>query len=309
MRNTKKFAIAMTAAAMTLSMTMLASAEGHLFGYTCMDLTDPFHIVMRDALKEAVEANGDELIDIDGRANQQKQNEVIEDMVAQGIEILFLNPVDSASVEPELELCAEKGIPVINIDSAVQNRDLIATYISSDNVEAGRQCGEAIVELYPDGAKIALIDNPLAESVVDRVKGLTEAIEGTNCEIVDQLSYGTMDQVLNQVEDILTRNEDLDVLWGLNDEFGMIMLGAVESAGKADQIKVLAVDGSPSGKISVSEGGLYATAAQSPRSLSLQAAECAYTLLDGGEIEPEYTLPTTLVTQENCDEMVVDEWS
>lgn len=304
----KRLITVLLAALLAFTMISAASAEGHVFGYTCMDLTNPFHIAMRDAMKAAVEANGDTLVDIDGRLDQTKQNEVIEDLLAQDIEVLFLNPVDSASVQPELEACAAKGIPVINVDSAVQDRSLIASYIASDNVEAGRQCGEEIKRLFPDGAKICIIENPLAESVVHRVMGLEEAIEGTASEIIDRKSIATMDVVLSTAEDILTSNDHIDVFWGLNDDVSLIILGAVESAGRTDEIKVMSVDGSPSGKTSVANGGLWATAAQSPVSIGNKAVEFAYTLLDGGEVEADVALPTTLVNPDNVQDMDPANW-
>lgn len=286
-----------------------AGDGGHVFGYTCMDMTNPFHIAMKDAMQEAVEANGDTLIAIDGQQNQAKQNDVIEDLITQGIEVLFLNPVDSQSVQPALEACAEAGVKVINVDSAVADRSLIESYLASNNVEAGRQCGEEIVKLFPDGCNICIIENPLAESVVHRVQGLEEAIEGTECKIIDRKSISTMDVVLQNAEDILTANDKIDVFWGLNDDVSLIIQGAVESAGRAEEIKVMSVDGSPSGKTSVAEGGLYATAAQSPVSIGQKAVECAYTILEGGEIEAEYSLPTTLVTPDNIEEMNPGSWS
>ena len=292
-----------------LCVPMMALAEGHLIGYTCMDLTNPFHIAMRDAMKEAFEANGDELVSIDGKTNQQKQNDVIEDLIAQGIEVLILNPVDSASVQPELEACQAAGIPVINVDSAVQDLSLVKTFIASNNVQAGRLCGEEIVRLYPDGCNIVLMDNPLADSIVQRVQGLEEAIAGTGCKIIDRKSVSTMDAVLADSEDLLTANDDIQIFWGLNDDLGLIHLGAVESAGRSNEIKVISVDGSPSGKSSVANGGLYATAAQSPVSIGLQAVECTYALLNGEEIEPEYSLDTILITPENVNEMNPGEWS
>lgn len=286
-----------------------AEGEAHVFGYTCMDLTNPFHIAMRDKLKEVIEGKGDILLEADGKNDQTKQNDAIEDMITQGMEVLFLNPVDASSVQPALEACEAKGIKVVNVDSGVTDTSKIATYISSDNREAGRQCGESIVERYPDGCNICLIDNPLADSVVERVAGLEEAIAGTECKIIDKKSYSTMDAVLGDVEDLLQTNSDVDVLWGLNDDFGLIMLGAVESAGLQDKIDVYAVDGSPSGKTSVQNGGLYATAAQSPVGLAEKALECAYTLLDGGTVDAYYALPTTLITPDNVADNVPDKWN
>lgn len=283
-------------------------SKAHLFGYTCMDLTNPFHIAMRDGMQAAIEANGDELITIDGQQDQTKQNEVINDLITQGIEVLFLNPVDSASVEPALEACAAAGVKVINVDSAVGNLDMVKTFIASDNFKAGFQCGEDIVKRYPDGANICIIENPLADSVVQRVAGLEDAIKDSNCKIVDRKSISTMDAVLGNAEDLLTANSDIDVFWGLNDDVSLIILGAVESAGRQDEIAVYSVDGSPSGKTSVRDGGLFATAAQSPVGIGEKAVECAYAILSGDTIESSYYLETTLVTSENIADMNPENW-
>lgn len=281
---------------------------GHVFGYTCMDMTNPFHIAMRDAMQATVEGNGDTFIAIDGQQNQGKQNDAIEDMITQGIEVLFLNPVDSQSVQPALEACQEAGVLVINVDSAVADRTLVETYLASNNVDAGYQCGQEIVKLFPDGCNICIIENPLAESVVQRVQGLEEAIAGTNCTIIDRKSISTMDAVLGTAEDMLSANAEIDVFWGLNDDVSLIVQGAVESTGRTAEIKVMSVDGSPSGKTSVANQGLYATAAQSPVSIGAKAVECAYTLLSGGTVEEEYSLPTTLVTPENVNDMDPANW-
>lgn len=286
-----------------------SSKGGHLFGYTCMDLTNPFHIAMRDAIKEAIEANGDSLVDIDGKMDQTTQTNAIEDMITQGIDALFLNPVDSSAVSAALEECKNADIPVINVDSGVDDKNMIATYISSNNYVAGQQCGEEIVKLFPDGCNICIIENPLADSVVQRVKGLEDAIDGTDCKIIDRKSISTMDQVLQNAEDILTANEDIDVFWGLNDDVSLIILGAVESAGRQDEIKVMSVDGSPSGKKSVADGGLYCTAAQSPVSIGKKAVECAYDILDGKDVDTEYSIDTVLITPDNIGDYSVDTWN
>lgn len=279
-----------------------------VYGYTCMQLTNPFHIAMRDELKKLAEADGITLLEFDGDSNQQKQNDAIDDMIAQGMKVLFLNPVDQDGVQPALEACAAAGVKVITVDSNVTDTSLIETYISSDNFIAGQQCGEEIVKLYPDGCNIALIENPLADSVVQRVAGLESAIEGTNCKIVDRKSISSADAVLPSAEDILTANSDLQVFWGLNDDVSLIVLGAVESAGRQDDIKVMSVDGSPSGKTSVQNGGMYCTAAQSPVSIADKAYECATKIMNGESVDATYSLGTTLITPENVADNDPSNW-
>lgn len=285
------------------------SDGGLVFGYTCMQLTNPFHIAMRDELKTLVEAEGNTFLEFDGDSDQQKQNDAIDDMIAQGMDVLFLNPVDQDGVLPALEACAAAGVKVIAVDSNVTDTSLTETYISSNNYVAGYQCGEQIVADFPDGCNIAIIENPLADSVVQRVAGLEDAIEGTDCVIVDRKSISTADEILSTSEDILTANSDLQVFWGLNDDVSLIILGAVESAGRQDDILVMSVDGSPSGKTSIANGGLYATAAQSPVGIADKAYECAVAILAGEEVDAEYSLDTILVTPDNVQDNQPDVWA
>ena len=51
--------------------------------------------------------------------DQEKQNDQILEMLDEGIEVLFLNPVDWETVEPALKACQEKGVIVINMDTVL----------------------------------------------------------------------------------------------------------------------------------------------------------------------------------------------
>lgn len=284
-------------------------AKHYKFGYTCMDLTNPFQIAMKNSIEEAVEAKGDTLTAIDGAADQTKQNNAIEDMITQGIDILFLNPVDSQGVKPALQACQDAGVKVVVLDSNVADTDLTETFISSNNYQAGKLCGEKMVEMYPDGAKLCIIENPLAESVVQRVKGLEDAISGSKIQLIDRKSINSMDKVLSTAEDLLQAHPDVNIFWGLNDDVSLIVQGALESAGMTQQVKVFSVDGSPSGKKSILNGGLYATAAQSPVSIGEKGAECAYQILAGQTVEKTYSIDTTLVTPDNIQAVGADNWA
>lgn len=284
-------------------------AKHYKFGYTCMDLTNPFQIAMKNSIEEAVEAKGDTLTAIDGAADQTKQNNAIEDMITQGIDILFLNPVDSQGVKPALQACQDAGVKVVVLDSNVADTDLTETFISSNNYQAGKLCGEKMVEMYPDGAKLCIIENPLAESVVQRVKGLEDAISGSKIQLIDRKSINSMDKVLSTAEDLLQAHPDVNIFWGLNDDVSLIVQGALESAGMTQQVKVFSVDGSPSGKKSILNGGLYATAAQSPVSIGEKGAQCAYQILAGQTVEKTYSIDTTLVTPDNIQTVGADNWA
>ena len=107
-------------------------------GFTAMNLTDPFQIAVRDTVKARCEEMGWEFQSGDGNGDNAKQINLCEDMINGGINYLVLCPVSQDGILPVLELCKEKGVTVINYDSACADQDLVACYIASDNYSAGK---------------------------------------------------------------------------------------------------------------------------------------------------------------------------
>ena len=59
-------------------------------------------------------------------------------MIAQGVDGIFLNPVDWKGVRPALEEAGRAGIPVFVVDAPVFDSDLVVSTIASDNWKAGQ---------------------------------------------------------------------------------------------------------------------------------------------------------------------------
>ena len=274
-------------------------------GFTAMNLTDPFQIAVRDTVKELAEAEGWEFQSGDGNGDNAKQIDLCEDMINAGITHLVLCPVSQDGILPILELCAEKGVKVINYDSAVADRDLVECFIGSDNYSAGQLDAEYLNEKYPDGGKVLIIDNQKAESVVARVKGLTENLN-ENFEIVVDYNIASLNDVLTATEDTMQVHPDLGFIFGLNDSCGLIALGAVQSAGR-DDIVVVAVDGSPDGQASIADGGLMASAAQSPVTIGKEVFNALKKSVAGEELS-DVDVPCFLISQENIADYDVTQW-
>lgn len=66
---------------------------GHKFGYTYWAASD-FFSTIGDTLTEIAKENGDEVIVVDAQQDQSKQISIIEDFITQGVDAVFLNPVD-----------------------------------------------------------------------------------------------------------------------------------------------------------------------------------------------------------------------
>jgi ribose transport system substrate-binding protein len=286
------------------------SKDGQLvFGYTSMTQNNPFFIVLEKSIREEVEKNGDKLITMNPAMDVSLQINQIEDMIAQGIDAIFLNPVDWEGIRPALVMLEEAGIPIINYDTEVKDFKYVTAYVGSDNKNAGRVVGEDLVKRYPDGGKIAVLDSPTMNSINDRIAGFMEAIEGKGFEIVAQQdAKGDLETALGITEDILQAHPDIIAIMGGNDPTALGALAAVKAANRTD-IAIYGVDGSPDAKAAIAEGSpLVGTGAQSPIQIGKKSVEVAYKILNGEDYEKRIPVETFLINKDNVDEYGVKDW-
>ncbi|MCC8065564.1 MAG: sugar ABC transporter substrate-binding protein [Clostridiales bacterium] len=294
---------------MTTIMGMSASAEGLKFGYTCMDGTNPFFVALEDAIREVVEANGDELISVDPGNDSNTQIDQVEDLISQNIDVMFVNPVDADGIIPALDALQEADIPMFGFDTEVGDMSYLVSYAGSDNYNAGYVCGVDLAEKVPEGGDIIVLDSPTMQSVTDRTNGFLDALEESGVEftVVGQQDAEGNQQVANEkATDLLTANPDVVAIFGGNDPTALGAYAAADAAGVTPLI--YGVDGSPDVKALLADTILEGTGAQSPVTIGQTIAETAYAWLDGEEVESYIPIDTFLITADNVDEYGTDGW-
>jgi len=293
------------ATALALGLAVVAAtpalAEGNKIGYTCMDGTNPFFVALEGAIREVVEANGDELISLDPQNSNETQISQIEDMISQGITALFVNPVDKDGIIAALDEVKAADIPMFGFDTEVADMSYLVTYAGSDNYNAGKVCGEDLVAKCPDGGPIIVLDSPTMQSVVDRTNGFLDAIEGKGFEVVAQIDcMGNQEQGNLNGTDALTAHPEAVAIFGGNDPTALGAYAAAEAAGS--DCLIYGVDGSPDIKALIGEGKVTGTGAQSPINIGKTIAELYYKWLDGEEIEDRYPIETFMINSDNIEE-------
>jgi len=278
-----------------------ASAFADKIGYTCMDGTNPFFVALEGAIREVVEANGDELISLDPQNSNEKQLNLIEDMINTGIVAMFVNPVDKDGITPGLDALQAAGIPMFGFDTEVTDMDKLVTYAGSDNYNAGKVCGEDLVAKCPDGGPIIVLDSPTMQSVVDRTNGFLDAIEGHGFEVVAQIDcMGNQEQGNLNGTDALTAHPDAVAIFGGNDPTALGAAAAAEAA--QSKCLIYGVDGSPDIKALIADGKVTGTGAQSPISIGKTIAELYYKWKAGETVESRYPIPTFMINSDNIAE-------
>ena len=279
------------------------------FGATYMTMNNPYFQVLDAQIQAFLEVRGDILITRDAAMDQQRQNQEIQELVDAGVCAIFMTPVEWDTSKDGVQIAAAAGVPVIVVDAPIQDPELAACSVLSDNYQAGVLCAKHLLSVR-SSAKILLLEHITARSGADRIQGFKDTIAGhEGFEILGSgESDGQIENAMPVMEQLLEQYPQADVLMALNDPSAFGGLAAIQGAGRSDRFLVYSVDGSPEGKAMVSSGFLTATCAQFPSRVAEEAVKQAYAAIDGGCEHKEVIIPVELLTEENVDQYGINGW-
>lgn len=281
-----------------------------IIGATYTTLDDPFYETINDEIKMQVRSNGDLLLVRDPGQDQQRQNQEIADMLEQGIELLIVNPVDYEGVRPALQQAREKGVPVILIDSKVDDPELVTCTITSNNYGAGLLDARHLIS-QTKSANIVLLSNSDSFSSWDRLSGFCQTLSrsGNDYRILELRDCGgQLDRAMHAMEQLLNTFPQIDVVMAVNEQAALGAMAALEERGLLATTRVYSVDGSPDAKALIAEGMMTATAAQSPLRIGRMAAEVLYEILEGKPYLTNIVVPVTQITEEDIPRYGTEGW-
>ena len=264
-----------------------------VIGLSVSTLNNPFFVTLTDGAKEKAEELGATLTVVDAQDNASKQASDVEDLIQQKVDLILINPVDSAAVASAVESVNAAGIPVITIDRSAEGGEVV-THIASDNVAGGVLAGEYLLELVGEGAKVAELEGVAGSSAArDRGEGFNTAVDGKLEVVAKQTANFNRAEGLTVMENILQANPDIVGVFAHNDEMALGALEAIEAAGK--DIKVIGFDATDDAVAAVSAGTLSATVAQKPEEIGTKAVEAAIKHLKGEKVEANIPVELELI--------------
>ena len=280
------------------------------FGFSCITMDNPYFIELESSLRDAVEAEGHTLITKDAESNSELQKEQIADLITEGIDAIFLSPVDWMEITPAIDMLNEAGVKIINIDTQVQALDKVDAYVGSDNTNAGYLCGQDLIERLPEGGKIIIVECPNRNSINERIKGFEKAIAKNGFEVVARIDgKGDLDVALPEVEEALKNNPDVVAIMCGNDPMALGALVASNAVG-ANGIIIYGIDGSPEVKEEIvkENSKIVATVGQSPKQMGKEAFSVALQIMNDEKYESVTYLETFWIDKENVNEYGIDTW-
>lgn len=302
-------ALAMTAA--LGSAALAADVKDITIAYVPTTMNNPFWSAMMGGITEKMTDLGmdvdTQLVTVDANSDQATMNNYVNDLIAQEVDAIILAPMDCTAVTEALLACEEAGIPVINVDTAVDAVDKVKAVIASDNYKAGVLCAEDMMSKLEKGAKIAVMNQPSGTACVQREQGFLDTAKDY-FEIVSTTdTSGDTAKTMTAAEDALTADDDLAGFFCINDMGALGCVQAAAAAGKEDLV-IYGVDGNPDFMGYVADGSATASAAQQPSVIGASAVETAIAVLNGEEVEHDQVVDVELITGENIGDFDVTDW-
>src|SRR3712207_5233924 len=241
-------------------------------GFSQMENNNPWRIAETESMKTEGQKRAGKYIATDAQADTSKQVADIEDMIAQGVDILVIAPREFEGLAPALDAANEADVPVFLVDREARGEicEEYITFIGSNFIEQGERAGEWLIQATNGEAVIAELEGTTGASVTnDRAEGFRNAIEGeSGMEIVASQS-GDFTRAGGQevMEQLIQANPDINAVYAHNDEMAIGAIQALEAAGKTpgEDVTIVSVDGTRDALQAIIDGKLGATVESNPR--------------------------------------------
>ncbi|WP_312804427.1 ABC transporter substrate-binding protein [Agrobacterium cavarae] len=292
----------MATAALALMAAPALAQEKLKIGMTFQELNNPYFVSMQEALKEAAASIGADVVVTDAGHDVAKQISDVEDMLQQKIDILLLNPTDSAGIEAAVHAAKAAGVIVVAVDANANGP--VDTFVGSKNRDAGYMSCKHLGEAVGGKGEVAILDGIPVVPILQRVEGCKAALaEFKDIKLVDTQN-GRQDRsvALGVVENMIQSHPNLVGIFSVNDGGAMGALSAIQGSGK--DIKLTSVDGAPEAVKAIADGTPFIeTTAQFPRDQVRVGLAMALAQKWGARVVPkEVPIDVMVVDRKNAGE-------
>ena len=285
----RRTAISLVVAGVLLSVACGQRPEGSkTIGVTLLTKEHVFYRELEKGFREAAQEKKFNLAVTSGDWDLAKQQGQIENFIVQKVEAIIVCPVNSKGIGSAIEKANQAKIPVFTADIRAEGGQVVS-HIASDNYLGGRLAGEFMVREIGGKGKVAIIDQPIAESVTERVRGFEDVLrQHAAVTIVTKPNGdGVRDKAMKAAEDVLQAFTDLNGIFGINDDSALGALSAIESAGRKG-IVVVGFDAIPEARAAIQRNSaMKASVLQNPIAIGRKTIEVVDRHLRG-ETVPSY---------------------
>ena len=240
-----------------------------------------FWAQMAQYIKEEAEERGVELLDMSPtEANAMQQKDAVDNAINRGVDGIIIGAIDNRAFDESLDRAAEKGIPVVAVDTAIDHPH-VSALAQTDNLASARVMGKYIVDTTDKGTAI-ILGGTLGHQTGDaRRDGVKQVLEANGYKVVFRACDWDASKALETATNELAANENVVAIFGCWDPGALAGWSAVEQRGLEDQVKVYGFDGNPAALESIKNGEMTATIKQNNKKMAEVAVDALISEIKG----------------------------
>ena len=285
-----------------------AEVSGPTVGISLFYRRDEFYKDLESGFLSGAEKYGFKANIQDADADPSRQTQQLEDFVAMGVDVIAFAASDPDGLIPAVEDANKAKIPVFTFDGGVNGGEVVS-FVGMDNYMAGKLAGEwakeYITKNLGGNGNVVILDFPQSAVVCgDRVRGFKDVMatmQGVKI-VAQQDGKASRTESMNVMENILTANPKIDVVFGINDDTIFGGIAACEAAGRTDMVFV-DVGWSQELFLKLKNNNPYvkASAVQNPYQMAINTMDAINDYLSGKPLPDQILQDAVLVTSENVD--------
>ncbi|HKN28552.1 MAG TPA: sugar ABC transporter substrate-binding protein [Roseiarcus sp.] len=295
--------------------TVLSSpAFATKIGVSMDKFDDNFLTVLRNGMADYAKTLPGVSVQIeDAKDDVSKQLSQVQNFIANGVNAIIVNPVDTSATARITSLAADAGVPLIYVNREPADVDKLgpkAAFVASNEAESGTLETKEICKLLGGKGNILVIEGQLSnQAAVQRTKDIHEVIATPECSgmkiIAEQTANWDRTQAQNLMTNWLSKGLKFDAVVSNNDEMAIGALQAMKSAGIDTKKAIVGgVDATQDALASMKAGDLKVTVFQDAAGQGKGAVDAALALAAGKSVDKRVYIPFQLVTPANQDKFM-----
>ncbi|NCD32119.1 MAG: sugar ABC transporter substrate-binding protein [Spartobacteria bacterium] len=306
-----------TLAVLTLTTGMIccpseakAAKKDIVIGFVPMTMNNEYFITMVNGAKQKAKEMGVQL-DVqaaDQHASAAAQLTIVENMITAGVDGICIVPSSSEGLVSALERCKSANVPVINLDtkineSVLKEVGLDVPFFGTDNYAGAAAAGNYAVANFPKGTKTAILTGIEGQqNAADRRNGFYDTVKSKLNIVAEQSANWEVDQGYTATQNILSANPDLQLIFASNDGMAIGALRAVEEAELQDQVQIIGFDAISEALELVDRNEMLGTVAQYPAEMGILGVENVVNAINGKPVELSIDTGAKLITKKNVQQ-------
>ncbi|TFV81071.1 sugar ABC transporter substrate-binding protein [Microbacterium sp. dk485] len=276
--------------------------------YIARAQADSFAAWLANEMKAAAEDYDDITLEVfDGQADDEVENRMIENAIANKFDAIIVQPNNGDAQSPYIQQAIDAGIVTITTNPRVEGLD------GGDSVDAnpydqGAVVAQLALEQVPENAKVVVLTGPAGNfhSTARRDAWQKEFFDKRPdvTIVAEDTANWNKDEALTLMEDWSLANSEIDAIISMNDNMAAGALEALKGKSAFEGILAYGVDGTPEATLLIQEGLLTASTLQNARELAELNLKSVHELLTGEADEINVDIGNPLITSENVQEYI-----